>query len=440
MRRRLFEERVKAVPEDMNGLSEVAEEGIGRLIEAMTGNHVLDLLFENKIPTLVHNVGVNIQITIPDQYFATGGVTGLVSSIPVITKPDLPDWYKLWLVNGRAATVDARDRLIIAGPVLSVVSQNVDIEDDTVPRVEVTASGNPIIDPGPPTLGPTDVGAVLLASVKWTGAAWAVQHNTAAIYTVAGLALPAAHAPTHLVGGVDPIPLATSGAAGLMPPEAFVSSMDAIQDVFGSPASPHLTTVTTGDNSPGNPKQTEVRLRSTVSFVDVLDSGEHYLGLNFLAPATPYGGTSVKPARSDHKHPPEDNPIAVLSYHYTLNTGGGAGSDLGKLLPEIEFTGVSRIYQVQVFWNRPGLTSPEWPGVPCDWMQVGPGQFVGINGVIIGSRKVRLQTGNVAFLFMNQETLDYVKTIPPGGVTWNYFGDPRYPIEGEVFIRILGIR
>jgi hypothetical protein len=439
MKRIRFEERVKAVPDDMNGLSEVAEDGIGELIRSISGG-LSDILFENKPLVITHHPAADITIDVLAQAFGAGGVPGYVAAATIV-KPDVRDYHKVWLIVGRTDVLAFRDRLIIAGPVLSVASQNLTVEDDPVSRIETTSSGDPAVAPLPPVLVPSDIGYVELGGVYSTIApapiAWTATHNTAALYTFPGLALPLGHWPSHVPGGTDIIQMADPTKTGLMPPDAFIASMGALQDVFGSPASPHLTSVTSGDNSPGNPKQAEVRLRSTGSFVDVLESGDHYLGLNFPPAGSAYGGASVRPARSDHRHSPEDSPVAIMSHNVHFD---GTFPVLGKLLPEIEFTGVSRILQAQVFWSRPGHTAPEWPSILCEWMKIAEGQFIGVNAVITDSRKVRLQVGNVALLYMNDETLAYIKTIPPLGVTWPFFGTPNYPTEGEIFVRILGIR
>jgi hypothetical protein len=103
-------------------------------------------------------------------------------------------------------------------------------------------------------------------------------------------------------------------------------------------------------------------------------------------------------------------------------------------MPEIEFTGMARIYEVQVFWAKPGTVSPQHPAVACGLMETAQG-VVGVSGVITGNNKVRLQVGNRAFAWLNGAAVAYM-----GAVTWTYSVDPSFPTSGEIFVRVTGVR
>lgn len=423
MKRTRFQERVKLITIDLNALHELTEEGLGELIKAMSGG--LDtLLFDNAPPTYVTGGG-NITISVPAQRFAAAGVVGNVAATMVVRPDPVPDTtYNIFFIVGRTDVSDWRDRLTLVP--LSVVSENVVVEDDPVSRIEVTT------DPAP-TLGATDIGFVKLGSVAKVGGLWqAVIHNTAELYAFPGLGPSYAnHASKHINALQDPIQLADlTGRIGLMPLDSYPVLMSALQLFEVDPTLPWLVRVITGDNTPGNPRTATLSVRVSSSFRTVDVSGNPGLGLDFST--DPYAGDSNRPARWNHRHRPEESPIAVLTQHVTVGSG-----DLGVLMAELTFTGIARIYHTQVFWAKPGITAPEHPAVPCCWTYT-PGGVVGAKAVITGNNKVQVETGALAFTHMSNDTVALIAA--GGGVTWKYATDPSFPREGELFVRVTGIR
>jgi hypothetical protein len=426
MKRTRFQERVKLITIDLNALHELTEEGLGELIKAMSGG--LDtLLFDNAPPTFITAPGT-ITISVPAQRFAAAGVVGNVLAAATVHADPGPDMtYNIFFVVGRTDVSDWRDRLILAP--LSVASENVVVEDDPVSRIEITTNPAPV-------LGVNDIGYVKLGSVDKVLGVWSVTHNTAELYSFPGLGPSYAnHGAKHIDPLQDPIPLATpAGGIGLMPLNSYPVLLQALQQFEVDGAMPWLVRVITGDNTPGNPRTATLSVRVSSSFRTVDVSGNPGLGLDFST--DPYAGDSNRPARWNHRHRPEESPIAVLTQRVTAGS-----ADLGTLMAELTFTGIARIYQTQVFWAKPGTTSPEHPAVPCCWAFFPPSGSVvngtvGAKAIITGNNKVQVEVGDVAFTHMNAATVAML-----GVVNWQYAGgDPSFPRNGELFVRVTGIR
>lgn len=422
MNRTRFEERVKLITDDANSLHERTEDALGELIKSISGG-LTDILFDNSPPTFTHIPATSVTIHVLNQRFAVLGVPGEVATTNFV-RPDTPETYRIFFIVGRTDVTGSRDRLVITGSSLSVISDTVVVEDTAAGRIDVTTGG------ATPTLGPNDVGYVELGSVYWTGSAWAATHNTAAVYAFPGIGPSYAnHGAKHVDPLQDPIQVADmTGRIGLMPLGSFPILKGSVQDVSVSPSSPYLTAVTSGNNDPGNLKRVVLRVRHSGAFTIEDISGDKYLALDF--PTGPYKGDSGKPAHSNHTHPPSESPIAVLSTKITVGV-----ANLDSLLAEIEFAGIARIYQTQVFWAKPGTVSPEHPLAPCGWFE-DSGGTVGATAIVTGNKKIRVQTGSYGFVHLNNAALSGI--FAP--VTWTYATDPNYPTSGELFVRVTGIR
>lgn len=424
MQRKRFEERVKVTHGDFNALHEFTEAGVEEILSALSGG-LTEILFDVAPLTVTHVPAVKITIGVPQQRFSVSGVVGLAGPGSYDYPDDTTKNYKAFFVVGRTAINEMRDRLIIAGMNLSVVSAMLTVADAPAPRIEITSAVNPNVAPAP-TLLPDDVGYVELGSVAYAGGAWVATHNVAAVYSFPGLGPSYVnHAPRHLPSGDDRIPLADiAGNPGLMPPNAYSVLVEAIQDLIGSPSSPFLTRVVTGDNTPGSPKRAEIILRFTDSFESVDDLGVDRLALSFMTGG--YFGTSARPARADHRHSPEQSPVDVL----TSKISGAAPNTLSG---EIEFTSLARVLQTQVFWG------PE-PDVgiliPCDsYIENAALGMVGANAIIIGTRKVRVQTLPRALCRISQSMMPLL-----GPVTWTSSVAAEFPTSGNLYVRVVGIR
>ena len=423
MNRKRFPVRMKVISTDLNELHEFTEEAVKELLQGLSGG-LTEILFDDAVQTIID--GVNLTITVPAQRFAVQGAVGAVSD-PPFTLPNVLATYRIFFIIGRVDVSAARDVLVL-GPPLAVVTDPIAlVEDDTVSRIEITSTGNP------PVLGPTDIGYVELGSVIGGPGAWVVTHNTAALWVFPGL-LPAAapHAATHVTGGTDIIPNASPAAAGLMSAAYSQVLTAAIQNLKVDVASPFLVRVITGTNAPGDPKTVELLLRVTPdAFANKSMGGLDYLDLNYM-PAGAYAGSSARPARSNHRHPPEESPVAMGEIHIA-----GIMVTLGSLLAEIEFTGIARIYHTEVFWTKPGVISPTYPAVPCGWMLTAAGT-IGASAVITANNKIQVQTGSLGLAYLNAPTITLVRA--GGAINWGYDSDPGLPKTGELFVRITGQR
>jgi hypothetical protein len=425
VKRTRFTQLEKVITPDLNSFHELTEEGLADLIKAISGG-LDEVLFNNLPHTYVVNIGVDVTITVPGQHFAVDGVVGSVALTSFIRPDPLVDTtFRIFLVVGRTGVNANRDVLDL-GPPLAVISQLLQVEDIPASRIELTSAAPPGV---PPALGPTDVGYVELGSVSKIGGVWSMVHNTSAIYAFPGLGPSyAPHAARHIDAMDDPIQIADmTGRIGLMPVGSYPVLMGSLQLMEISPSMPYLVRVLSGDNTPGNPRKATLTLRTSPSFKVDMSGPDPLLALDLAT--GPYAGDSNRPARWNHRHSPEESPIAVMTYAVTVGPG-----NLNTLMPEIEFTGMARIYEVQVFWAKPGTVSPQHPAVACGLMETAQG-VVGVSGVITGNNKVRLQVGNRAFAWLNGAAVAYM-----GAVTWTYSVDPSFPTSGEIFVRVTGVR
>jgi hypothetical protein len=216
---------------------------------------------------------------------------------------------------------------------------------------------------------------------------------------------------------------------GLMPAGSFAVLKAALQSLTVSPSSPFLVKVITGDNTLGSPKEVELRLKFDQSLRIVDIGGDDFLGLSLGT--GPFSGTSPRGARFDHRHPASDSPIALGLYHLTVDA-----SDLGSLIDIPKFQNFSRIYNAQVFWAPPGVTSPPFPQTLCEWTFFQDlNKTIGARAMLVGEDEVKVETGSRAFIHLQGPALDY-----SGSPSWTHVGSVNFPTQGELFVRVMGLR
>lgn len=431
-----FSDREKLIKEDLNGIHDLTENGLADLIRSLTGGQETVLL-KDSIHTAVH-VTPNIRIDVAEQWFAVLGIPEKIIT-SVIIKPEAPDYHRLFFVLARIDQSANRD-FVQTSPTIQVTTSSTVIRKNTAGRIEVTSSGDPGTPPGTPTLNPTDIGFVELGSVIWDGATFVINHNTPVIYGFPGAASSVVtHGANHLPSGSDVVPQAQMGGhpsgstAGIMPAGALALSKGSVQVISIDALSKFLRRVMSGDNSPGSPKTAEMRVAINQSLKQFDISGEFFLGLNY--PQGAYSGTSPQPARSNHLHPVSESPVAVLQMNLSLSS-----TDLGSLFAVARIAGISRIYQTQVFWAPPGLTSPPYPQIECAWFKDGNNEM-GIRANIIAADEVVLEVAGQSFCYLSSPMYQDVITYTGGSPNWTYGSlGVQYPTQGEIFVKVIGLR
>lgn len=429
-----FSEKEKLVPDDMNGIHDETEAAFGNLIRSISGGFDT-LLFVEDPPTAV-DATPNLRIDVPEQWFSVDGIPEKIVS-QTILKPLADDYHKLWFVIKRQDQSDNRDFFQIVGSSIQIVTNSTVIRKQTAARIEVTSSGDPLTPPGPPTLGSSDIGYIEYASVIRNGGSNSVSLNSADVYSFPGAGLGFTnHAGTHLPSGSDPIQLAALGGPlgsvpGLMPAGSYAVLSSAIQDLVISPSSPFLTRVISGDNTPSDPKTVELRLRYDGSLRSLESGGVDYLGLNYTT--GPRAGTSQRPARSDHTHSPQESPIAIEIYQISVDS-----SDLGTLIDVPVFRNIARIYETQVFWAPPGATSPPYPQIDCSWK--GGSESVGARAHLVSGNEVKIEVGAYALVELVDPLYTFVVNEAGGSPTWTHVTSPSFPTDGELYLKVVGLR
>lgn len=433
-----FEERVKAVPEDMNALHENTELAFAALIEAMAGN-VNDVLLKDAPPTVTHPPG-SLQTSIPEQWFA---VDGIFCKIPasVDLRADTADYLRIYFVAYRTNVTGSRDRYTLSGGSVVVAPDTVIIRKPSNCRIEITASGNPLVAPGPPTLGPGDIDYLLYCDIVWTGSGDpyvtpnSVSPNVAALWSFPGAGISyTPHAATHIPApygsGTDVIQLADlTGKPGLMPAGSFIILKDSLNTVETDIAAPYITRSQTGDNSPGNPKTVTIGMNLHESLT-VRDTDK--LGLAFRA--GPNAGTDERAARFDHRHSPGESPIAVEFARIDVDSG-----DLGQELAIPDFASLARIMTTQVFWMPPLSNDDPYPRFDCLWLYSAAG-IIGARAHIIGGDQVVIETGAAAFIELSSAGLARASAAVGGTPTWTNAGTAAKPTSGVLFVKVVGER
>lgn len=437
MRKKNYEVGQIPTVDDMNAQHLLTEEAFEDLAIAMTGG-LSDVLLTDAPPT-VSEVGVNWQISVPEQYAAVDGrvfkVEGAVKTSAIADKQ-----IGVFFVLRQVPVVEARDRLRDTGSTVVRETFSPTVRLDETDRIEITESGGPTIDPPPPSLGSDDVGYVLYATVVSNGGVSTVNHNTAALWNFPGGGVAVGlHAMTHMPGGGDPIPLAALGgpsgsSAGLLPEGRLAVIEEAIQDVVISALSPYLTSVLSGNNTLSDPKKATIGLRHHQS-LEVRDvSGEKQLGVRFGT--GPYDGEGEIAARRTHTHPISESPITVARTTVTIDDL----AQLGSLISVSPFINISEIVSVEIFWAPPGFVSPK-PGVTCGWVEESGGQFVGVRAHLVTGNEIRLEVGNVGIAKFQDSLRNFVTTYTGGAVTWDSAtGDGNTPRTGNLFVKVVGVR
>ena len=428
-----FEERVKIVPADANALHDETENVVADVLRVVSGGYG-DVLFKNAPPVVSHLLG-NIQVNIPEQWFTVNGIPGKIPATSFNLPDGAADRWRIFFVMGRVDAIDNRDQFQIVGGVIQVNTVPLVVRKASTPRRETTASGNPLVIPAPPVLGPTDIGYIMYCDIVWDLVTLSVTHNASAIYSFPGAgAGVAAHAATHL-GGADPIPDAAMGGPssteGLMPIGSFATLMQTLTSLGVDPASPYLTKVISGDNVSA-PKVVALRFRHHSSLKVYEVSGVYYLGIKFGN--GPFDGTEDLGARRDHHHSPSEFPLSMESERVTVGA-----VNLGKLLSVPTFGTISSLHSTKAFWAPPGTVSPAFPLVECGWFP-GSSGMIGCRVHIVGANEAKLETGGQAFLKMESDLYAYILSAVGGTPTWTYAGSAQYPTSGEIYVRVSGTR
>lgn len=436
MREKTFwEDGVKVIPDDLNAIHDLTEDESKNLIEVLSGG-LSTILFDDSPPVVTH-VAPNIVVDVPAQRFAVDGCTEEISAPATLNFADAPAaQHRVFFVIRRNDSTDTRDVLQESGGTLSVVSNLVVVRKTTTPRIEQTSSPN-ILTPAPdPALSPDDIGFVELCTIIWDGiSTLTLLPNTGALYTFPGAGMAyAPHAIQHLPGGGDPLQIAAIDASpegsrvGLMPAGSYAVLRNALQWVEIDGASPYLVRVNSGDNSPTNPKKVTIGLNVTASFVSRDESGTWYLALNF--PNGPYAGTSVSPARSDHRHLPSEMPLTIVPYSMTVDV-----SHLGQIITVPDFTTIGNISHIAVYWVPLGR---DFPMIECGWTETSAG-VVGTRVHLHGSKAIRIETGSLGFTKMTEALKNYVVGIT-GGITWDSQDNGKITRSGKLYVRLFGER
>jgi hypothetical protein len=437
MDRVYWEERVKAIPDDMNALHENTEGAFAEFVAAMAGN--TDVVLFKDAPPAVSHPASTILTNIPEQWFA---VDGIFCKIPVSvdSRADTPDYISIYFVAYRTDVTGTRDRYTLAGGVVSVSPTTVIIRKPSNCRIEIVTSGNPLTPPGPPVLGPNDINYVKYCDIVWTGTGTpTVTHNVGALWSFPGAGITyTPHATTHLPVGTDPIQLAALGGdplgsrPGLMPSGSFSTLMGSLQDVLIDPAALFLTRSLSGDNSPGNPKQVtlNVKLDESMTIRDV--SSVKRLAVNFRSGG--YSGSDERAARYDHRHSPGESPIAVEFFRIDVDSG-----NLGAELAIAAFASIARIQMTQVFWLPPLSNDDPYPLFDCAWL-LAPGGTIGARAHIIKANEVVIETGGSAYTALSIQSNARATAAVGGTVTWTFSGYSSNPTSGSLLVKVTGER
>jgi len=423
---------------DMNDQHLLTEDAFGDLAEAMTGG-LSSVLFTNAPPS-VSKVGINWQISVPEQYAAVDGrVFKVASQQPTSAVADKQ--IGVYFVLRQVPVTETRERLRDTGStvVREVFDPIVRIEETN--RVELTESGGPTLSPPAPSLGPDDVGYIRYATVISVGGVATISYNSAGLWNFPGGGIAVGvHALTHMPGGGDAIPLAALGgsigsSAGILPEGKLAVLEEAIQNIVASALSPYIVPVVSGDNSLADPKTVTLQIRHHQS-LDVRDvSGQKQLAVRFGT--GPYDGSGEIAARRTHKHPIDESPITVSHARVTIDNL----NQLGSLIEISPFGNLSEIVSIEVMWAPPGFLQAK-PGVSCNWVQVGINQYAGVRGHLVTSNEMRLEIGNVGLTTLQDALRTFITGRFTGGaVTWDSAtGNGNTPRNGELFIKVVGVR
>lgn len=424
---------------DMNDQHLLTERGFGAFVEAITGGLTTALLSDR--PPVVTESGTNWSIDVPEQFASVNGrlfkINQAVLSVPIADKR-----IGVYLILKETDLNETRERLRLSGstPVRETFSPTVRKEEFT--RVAYTESGGPTIDPPAPSLAGDDVGYVSLAvitSTVGTPNVATVAHNTTLVWNFPGGGLSVgAHAPQHMPGGNDLLPMAQIGgdqgsSPGLMPETSLLFALESIQGVGVSGNSPYLTATDNVSQSTLNtPRQITLEMRLHNSLEVIEESGQSRLGLRFAT--GPYAGNSGVAPHSNHTHPLSESPIKVDVRRVEITSAG----QLGTLISLPPFGTFADIYSVDISWAPPNYNIPI-PGISCDWIKT-PTGFIGVRAHKGAANAVSLEIGRDGLTQMQDSTKNWVVDQFTQSQTWDSAtGDGNTPRNGVLFVKVIGI-
>lgn len=423
---------------DMNDQHLLTEQALGAFVEAVTGGLATALL-SDRTPVVTES-GANWHIDVPEQFAAVNGrlfkIGATTLSVPIADKQ-----IGVYFILKETDNNEFRERLRLSGstPVRETFSPTVRKIETS--RVSYTESGGPTLDPPAPSLASDDVGSLSLAiivSEVGTPNVATVVHNSAIVWNFPGGGLAVGkHAPQHMPGGNDQIPLAQLGGAqgsssGLMPETYLAIVKESIQDIVISPNSPYLQATDSGSNTLVDPKKATLELKIDNSLEVKDDAGQPRLGIRFST--GPYAGNSGVAPHSNHTHSLSESPIRVDVRRVEITSA----AQLGTIINLAPFGVFADIYSIEVVWSPPNYNIPV-PGILCNWVKTSTG-FVGVRAHKAAANTVVLEIGREGLTEMQDTTKNWVVDQYTQSQTWDSAtADGNTPRNGVLFVKVIGI-
>lgn len=423
MDKKIFNAGVKSTATDFNDLHENTEVAIGDLVKALaSAGNTSYVLFENKPPTIA-GAGP-YQITVPAQYIAVNGVVAKIAqSVITLSAGQFPNklWFKISYNNVTATrdTLTAAGQTVVVEKVATASIETGNTQPDSQPENVLDSSGNPTL----PFLYASYDGSRVLTfdsnNYRWTVAA-------------AGIAT---HASTHLSGGTDALPVASSIVSqGLVDWPSLQAARDAVTAVNVSVASPFLTSSTSGSYNTV-PKESTLALSVDTDTFNPAST----LGLKFAN--GPLAGISKQPARYDHRHGLDASPVAVYQTEVVIDVTHPLGTAKTVTLPSTAGT----VASVSIFWKpASALSTTNYPLVPTFPQAVEYGSSiynVGSWGTLLSGNTIRINFGLQGLCFLSENDFKTASGIF-GGVTWQTAASAngRVPTSGILVVRVTAVR
>lgn len=444
MRLSKFPAGVEATEADFNAISENTEAGFKSLIRVLaSANTDSDyVLFKQAVPTIA---GVGPwTVTVPHQYFSIDGVVAELSQTTFSVSAASNRKVAVFLRIQKSDVTATRGYLDLSGarPVRAT-DTFVMARSDAAAIITV----DPYVDAGDnPVAGADDVGTPInLAILEVTGVG---SSPALAVFTYdpdsrlwafpAGTP-PTDHASTHLTGGGDAIDLATTTDDGLMAHTDLQTVRESLTDLTRHVSNEFLTVTIAGDNVSA-PKTVQLNVRLFLSSLAVIDdNGTKKIGLNFRQGGR--NGTANQPARADHSHSLNDNPIVVTTRVIEVNS---PLTMLGALQTVNLPTSFGSVISVSAKWAAPGLTAPYYPLVDAGWDSPtlnGVLKRVGVRYTVTGNNQIQVLLGSDALCEMSVPEQALVTTVT-GSVTWDSVSGSYglMPTTGYIVLTITGVR
>jgi len=433
MKKRLFPNTMEPTTADFNGVGEVAEEGIADLVKALASQNAEDgVIFSIEDPPTASANPPPWTITLPEQHFAINGVVGKLAATTFQIAAGART-VALFLRLVRTNYSENRNYLDLSGssPVSSVASFTVEkrwtasyvvVDPYTGPGDDPVATGDDVGDP------------IKLAEFVVTGApAITVTEDPDNRWWVIPAGTPSSHGSSHLTGGGDPIPVATTLLPGLLS-AADKQVVDAAITAITVNGSVDYLVATTS----GTPKQTVLNIRTAPSsFKKTTISGNPHLALNFSS--GPLAGTSETPARNDHKHPMSDSPVQVVQATITVSAAI-LGTSVAINLP----SSVGTVVAAECFWVAPGISGALYPLIETSWSTVFIGNAakkIGCKARLNSNRDLRIEVAPDGLCELT--TADYAAALSAAGSqTWDSIGASggSIPTTGKIVVRVIAAR